>query len=204
MTDAPTMAPEVSLYEHDVDVDGWVKELQQALAEKGFSPGQPDGWFGPDTRTAVEQFQAANAQDPYNLKVDGIVGNGTWAALRGRDPEPGGVDNPPHGDTRQHHGGGGGGEPAGPSVTFEGPPQYSQGTCTIGVQVTGTDNVTLNAYLTQGEQTVAQSGEVAVDANGPQTLSVEPNQSGTFELQVWATINGGSEYVVSETTSVHI
>lgn len=199
------MAPEVSLYENDVDVDGWVVELQLALDEKGCSPGQRDGWFGPNTKAAVERFQQENSGDPYNLKVDGVVGNATWAALRGRDPEPGGVDNPPHGDTRQQGGGGGGGGGnQAASVEFEGPPQYSQGTVTISVQITGTDNVTLNAYLTQGEQTVAQSGEVAVNSNGPQSLTVDPNQSGTFDLQVWATINGGSEYVVSETTSVNV
>lgn len=50
--------------------------LQRALAAKGFSPGAIDGDFGGKTDIAVRAFQAARG-----LGVDGVVGDGTWAAL---------------------------------------------------------------------------------------------------------------------------
>jgi hypothetical protein len=54
-----------------------VKLLQQALAKLGFSPGTPDGDYGPATKIAVERFQIAK-----NLSEDGVVGPQTLAALR--------------------------------------------------------------------------------------------------------------------------
>jgi hypothetical protein len=62
-----------------------VEEVQQLLGTHGFAVGV-DGDFGPQTETAVEDFQAQ-----MGLEVDGIVGPDTIAALRGdltTDPEP--------------------------------------------------------------------------------------------------------------------
>lgn len=53
-----------------------VVQLQQALNQRGYSVGTPDGKFGPKTETAVRSFQKDN-----KLKVDGIAGNGTQTAL---------------------------------------------------------------------------------------------------------------------------
>lgn len=53
-----------------------VRWIQSRVQANGFSPGAVDGRMGPNTRRAVRQFQAAN-----HLKVDGIVGDQTWAAL---------------------------------------------------------------------------------------------------------------------------
>ncbi len=53
-----------------------IARVQQALAAKGFSPGDIDGVWGRHTEQAVRRFQAANA-----LVVDGIVGPKTAAAL---------------------------------------------------------------------------------------------------------------------------
>jgi len=39
-------------------------ELQQLLARRGFDIGAPDGLFGPRTRLAIRNFQAANGQIP--------------------------------------------------------------------------------------------------------------------------------------------
>jgi peptidoglycan hydrolase-like protein with peptidoglycan-binding domain len=55
-----------------------VAYLQEALHGRGFDSGAPDGIFGRNTETAVKSFQ-----DSAGLKVDGIVGKNTWAALRG-------------------------------------------------------------------------------------------------------------------------
>jgi Putative peptidoglycan binding domain len=54
-----------------------VKILQRALKALGFSPGTPDGDYGPSTQTAVEKFQASK-----NLAQDGVVGQQTLAALQ--------------------------------------------------------------------------------------------------------------------------
>lgn len=57
----------------------YVKELQTALKELGYSLGKygVDGDFGSVTETAVKEFQKHNG-----LKVDGIVGESTWAAIK--------------------------------------------------------------------------------------------------------------------------
>jgi peptidoglycan hydrolase-like protein with peptidoglycan-binding domain len=54
-----------------------VTTLQKALAALHFSPGKPDGDYGPSTMNAVERFQIA-----HNLGEDGIVGPATLAALQ--------------------------------------------------------------------------------------------------------------------------
>ena len=46
--DAPTLARED------------IKALQQALQEKGYETGKPDGILGPDTRSAIRRYQSAN------------------------------------------------------------------------------------------------------------------------------------------------
>ena len=55
---------------------GEVMLLQRRLAAKGFSPGEPDGIFGPGTEAAVLAFQRSEG-----LGVDGIVGRETAAVL---------------------------------------------------------------------------------------------------------------------------
>ena len=60
-----------------------VRYLQERLAAKGFVPGAIDGHFGRQTLRAVRQFQAANA-----LRVDGVVGDRTWALLQAGAPTP--------------------------------------------------------------------------------------------------------------------
>jgi peptidoglycan hydrolase-like protein with peptidoglycan-binding domain/tetratricopeptide (TPR) repeat protein len=56
-----------------------VRGVQRRLVEVGFSPGPVDGCYGRWTEAAVARFQAARG-----LRVDGIVGRFTLAALRGR------------------------------------------------------------------------------------------------------------------------
>jgi N-acetyl-anhydromuramyl-L-alanine amidase AmpD len=53
-----------------------VKRLQRLLEQRGFSPGDVDGDFGPTTETAVKAAQAA-----HGLETDGIAGPLTWQAL---------------------------------------------------------------------------------------------------------------------------
>jgi Putative peptidoglycan binding domain len=59
------------------DTGAQVTLLQKALAALHFSPGKPDGDYGPSTQNAVERFQIA-----HNLGEDGIVGPATLAALQ--------------------------------------------------------------------------------------------------------------------------
>ena len=51
-------------------------QLQEALQQRGYEPGTPDGIMGPATRSAIRQFQAAN-----NLVADGYPGESVLAAL---------------------------------------------------------------------------------------------------------------------------
>ena len=57
-----------------------VKDLQDALTELGFRPGEPDGKFGPFTETAVRSFQTW-----ASTQADGIVGPLTWEKLDNAD-----------------------------------------------------------------------------------------------------------------------
>lgn len=53
-----------------------VKALQTALIGMGANISSPTGYYGPETRAAVEAFQKANG-----LKVDGVVGDDTKGML---------------------------------------------------------------------------------------------------------------------------
>lgn len=53
-----------------------IREVQQALKDKGFDPGSVDGINGHATRAAIKQFQAKN-----NLTADGRLGPKTLDAL---------------------------------------------------------------------------------------------------------------------------
>ena len=53
-----------------------VKDLQVALAELDFKPGEPDGVFGVYTETAVRGLQSW-----AQIQADGIVGPRTWEKL---------------------------------------------------------------------------------------------------------------------------
>jgi peptidoglycan hydrolase-like protein with peptidoglycan-binding domain/DNA invertase Pin-like site-specific DNA recombinase len=54
-----------------------VRALQRRLRTLGLRPGPVDGFFGPETKAAVESFQRA-----LGLSLDGIVGPRTRRALR--------------------------------------------------------------------------------------------------------------------------
>ena len=53
------------------------KDIQTALQNAGYYSGNVDGKIGGKTIEAIKQFQRDN-----NLKVDGIVGAGTWTQLK--------------------------------------------------------------------------------------------------------------------------
>ena len=53
------------------------KQIQTALANAGYNPGQIDGRIGRQTKDAIKAFQKAN-----NLPADGRVGKNTWAVLK--------------------------------------------------------------------------------------------------------------------------
>jgi N-acetylmuramoyl-L-alanine amidase len=59
------------------DTGPQVKRLQKALVFLKYSPGKPDGDYGPGTKQAVTNFQTAQG-----LTADGVVGPQTLAALK--------------------------------------------------------------------------------------------------------------------------
>jgi peptidoglycan hydrolase-like protein with peptidoglycan-binding domain len=73
-----------------------IKQLQQALNEKGFLSSQPDGVWGPSTKSALEQFQKsqslpANGEldqqtlSALNVEVGGAMHQGRAATGSGTD-----------------------------------------------------------------------------------------------------------------------
>ena len=66
-----------------------VLAVQQRLNKLGCGPVAEDGSFGAETQDAIELFQA-RSQDTSGapLKIDGVVGPMTWAAVFGADTVP--------------------------------------------------------------------------------------------------------------------
>ncbi|GAK53770.1 CHAP domain protein [Candidatus Moduliflexus flocculans] len=65
------------------DTGDEVKELQRMLQEQGFFKGEIDGKFLAEVKKAVIYFQETHVgSNGEFLDVDGIVGQGTWWALR--------------------------------------------------------------------------------------------------------------------------
>ena len=58
------------------DSEGNAVRMAQYLLREWGQNVQPDHIFGPNTETAVKQFQGSK-----NLPVDGIIGQQTWGAL---------------------------------------------------------------------------------------------------------------------------
>ncbi|MEM9144885.1 MAG: peptidoglycan-binding domain-containing protein, partial [Pseudomonadota bacterium] len=78
----PTESKQPTLRKGDENADGWVEYLQTMLNKLDNAGIGVDGQFGNGTYKAVIAFQKKNCK-----AVDGIVGNETWAALRGAPPE---------------------------------------------------------------------------------------------------------------------
>lgn len=57
-----------------------VAEIQCLVKKHGFDPNGIDGSFGPNTKSAVQEFQRARGLDD-----DGVVGPKTWRELRAAD-----------------------------------------------------------------------------------------------------------------------
>jgi lysozyme family protein len=81
------MADEPTLRWGDREADGWVQYLQGMVALRTGVHLDVDGIFGDRTINAVYQFQSDRG-----LMVDGVVGNQTWAALRGEEQVDPGTD----------------------------------------------------------------------------------------------------------------
>lgn len=62
----------------DINHVGWdVVEAQCLLARHGFDPGDIDGVYGEETKSAAWAFQ-----EKRQIARDGIVGPDTWRELR--------------------------------------------------------------------------------------------------------------------------
>ncbi|NJK61085.1 MAG: peptidoglycan-binding protein [Oscillatoriales cyanobacterium SM2_1_8] len=74
----------------DLEDSAYVTQIQRLLTENEFYDGPITGFYGPLTRAAVTQAQAA-----YDLTEDGIAGPLTLAALQGGPPstDPGTADS---------------------------------------------------------------------------------------------------------------
>lgn len=83
LSSAPTPLPSTPQRPQMPAPSAQVRELQQQLTARGYSPGAADGIFGNRTDAAVRAFQQANG-----LAVDGIVGPRTMAALQGTRTPP--------------------------------------------------------------------------------------------------------------------
>jgi len=71
------VTPDLDIHLSMGDSGQAVTDVQRRLDELGFSPGvDPDGVFREGTRAAVEAFQHRRG-----LRVDGVCGRQTWAAL---------------------------------------------------------------------------------------------------------------------------
>jgi len=79
------MADEPTLYHGNESIDGWVEYLQNLLLVKTQLGNNhyANGVFDDFTLAAVKEFQGNKG-----LKVDGIVGDQTWAVLRGEPFKP--------------------------------------------------------------------------------------------------------------------
>jgi peptidoglycan hydrolase-like protein with peptidoglycan-binding domain len=60
-----------------------VKNVQQALKDKGYDPGPVDGIMGPQTRSALKKYQASQ-----NLDADGRIGPKTLGSLGVKEVAP--------------------------------------------------------------------------------------------------------------------
>lgn len=69
-----------SVYLRQGDTNDYVADMQTKLAGLGYYTGDVDGYFGPYTMAAVQNFQMAR-----NLYVDGEAGPYTLAALEGEE-----------------------------------------------------------------------------------------------------------------------
>jgi peptidoglycan hydrolase-like protein with peptidoglycan-binding domain len=75
-----------------------IQQVQQALDQKGFKSGQPDGVLGPETKNAIKEFQqkqgwnATGELDNQTLSALGVSTNGQNAA--GQRPSTTGEQHP--------------------------------------------------------------------------------------------------------------
>ncbi len=67
-----------------------LKKVQQAMTDMGFVlPGSADGLYGPQTKTAITNFQVNAAKMFPGVKPTGVLDKATMAALEKLAPQPG-------------------------------------------------------------------------------------------------------------------
>jgi peptidoglycan hydrolase-like protein with peptidoglycan-binding domain len=75
-----------------------IRQVQQALDQKGFKAGQPDGMLGPETKNAIKEFQqkqgwnATGELDSQTMSALGMSGNNPQGA--GERPSTTGSQSP--------------------------------------------------------------------------------------------------------------
>jgi hypothetical protein len=168
-----------------------VREVQQALVDKGYHVGSVDGSFGVKTDAAVRYYQSCNG-----LTVDGIVGPVTAGSLGVE------LDRP--------HGGGGGGHggpsgtttemdemvvTAGPVLIFAADPALSGRTLSWGVQNNGGDGSGMDAVVFQDSNGSGQSAQVSWQESGhtSNTHHYDMSSLAAGDYDITVTLNAGSD-----------
>jgi peptidoglycan hydrolase-like protein with peptidoglycan-binding domain len=90
-------AAQQSMQEQNLSKDE-IQQVQQALDQKGFKSGRPDGVLGPETKNAIKEFQqkqgwnASGELDNQTLSALGVSTNGQNAT--GQQPRTTGEQHP--------------------------------------------------------------------------------------------------------------
>ena len=77
-----------------------IRQAQQALDQKGFKAGQPDGVLGPETKNAIKDFQqkqgwnATGELDSQTLSALGVSASGQNGQPAGQRPSTTGEQSP--------------------------------------------------------------------------------------------------------------
>src|ERR1700731_261088 len=93
----PSAGQQQSMQEQNLSKDE-IRQVQQALDQKGFKSGQPDGVLGPETKNAIKEFQqkqgwnATGELDNQTLSALGVSTNGQNAT--GQRPSTTGEQHP--------------------------------------------------------------------------------------------------------------
>jgi peptidoglycan hydrolase-like protein with peptidoglycan-binding domain len=92
----PSAGQQQSMQEQNLSKDE-IRQVQQALDQKGFKAGQPDGVLGPETKNAIKEFQQKqgwNATGELDGQTLSALGVSTTGQPGGQRPSTTGEQSP--------------------------------------------------------------------------------------------------------------